>query len=383
MVSILETKKSVERILVGIPGVIGVGLSEDGIRSQSGAIRIYISELNNELLGKIPKNIGGYRVEIMNIGLVKPIPADQIYEGEFESGTPYRSIAYRPTVGGVSIGRSGSYTAGTLGAVIYDKNTNQKLLISNNHVIAGIDTKQDPIARVGDQILQPAYGDGGNSSDTIGSLKSWIPLDEMNENLVDAAVASISNQNQALPYILADEERNVIVPGYPKSVSSGIAVKKFSRTSDVDAGYVVDWNATISVEYEDKVLIFVDQILMLLETNGGDSGSVVLDENNDVVGLLFAGASTQNANGTYTKYGVANKMGNVYAMLGYDIDSEEISFRPSQTDVKPNWSPQIVSGEVPISENPNIIPIDGELPMSVYLMLFLAGIVMARGISHR
>ena len=50
---------------------------------------------------------------------------------------------------------------------------------------------------------------------------------------------------------------------------------------------------TVNVQYDaNKIATFTDQIMAGKMCEGGDSGSVVLDENNNLVGLLFAGSDT-------------------------------------------------------------------------------------------
>ena len=137
-----------------------------------------------------------------------------------------------------------------------------------------------------------------------------------------------------------------------RSVSSKIPVKKYSRTTDVRRGMIVDWDFTVSVEYEDgRDHTFVDQILVGIETGGGDSGSILLDEDDYAVGLIFAGGT--DASGRY--FGVANKIRNVLAMLGGDINIMN-GLSPSYiTEPKPTITMEDVSARsMAAEETPNI-----------------------------
>lgn len=71
----------------------------------------------------------------------------------------------------------------------------------------------------------------------------------------------------------------------------GMAVTKSGRTSGVTSGEVVALGATLEVGLGgDKTARFADQIVTTPLAQPGDSGSLVLDEGNRAVGLLFAGS---------------------------------------------------------------------------------------------
>ena len=321
MASILEVKKSVEGFLLKMDEVVGVGIDEGNQH-----IRVYVLQEYCENCDQIPNRISGYDVDII------PIPGLET----LTAATSYRSMRFRPVVGGVSAAHT-NVTAGTIGAVIRNKNTGEKLLLSNNHVFANTSSTRNSRAGVGDSIIQPSGLDGGNITDTIATLYTWIPFDDNGENIVDAALARPINQNDVSPYILADEELNVIPIKGIKSVVSAIPVKKYSRTSGVDYGKVLDWNFTVMVDFDDNISRkFVDQILVDLETRGGDSGSLLLDSDNNAIGLIFAGGVDKNGNW----FGVANKIRNVLAMFGGDVDiSNGWSLTDSMMDSPPIYEP--------------------------------------------
>ncbi|NOG48388.1 MAG: hypothetical protein HND48_02260 [Chloroflexi bacterium] len=59
-----------------------------------------------------------------------------------------------------------------MGAVVKDRITGEKLLLSNNHVFANSND-----AQVGDSILQPGPADGGqNPGDAVATLERYVPL---------------------------------------------------------------------------------------------------------------------------------------------------------------------------------------------------------------
>lgn len=324
MTSLLETKKSIEGILLLREDVIGVGIDDD-----KQTIRVYVNrEGIVKELPELPPFMSGFPLEIIPIPGFAPV-----------SGSAFRSNRYRPVVGGVSASHT-RVTAGTVGAVVVDKLSGRKLLLSNNHVFANADSIENKRANEGDLIIQPGVVDGGTLDDAVATLYRWIPFSDDKLNLVDAALALPLDQNMVSPYVLMNSHNDLVQIRGVKSVTSPIMVKKYSRTTDADRGRVVDWNFTVAVDYEDGTTRnFTDQILAEIETQGGDSGSILLDENNYAVGLVFAGG--MDTNGKW--FGVANKIRNVLAMFGDDVDVSDGFTETSVTEPKPNFIIEDVS----------------------------------------
>ena len=68
---------------------------------------------------------------------------------------------------------------------------------------------------------------------------------------------------------------------------------------------------TSQVSYgTNKTAVFVDQLMAGAMSAGGDSGSAVLSESNNIVGLLFAGSNTST---------VINRIQNVFQLLSVDL----------------------------------------------------------------
>lgn len=307
MVSILEAKKTIEEVLLQREEIIGVGLSHDNHR-----IRIYVIE-DQETVPDLPKTMAGFPVEIV------PIPGFVTSDGD-----NYRTMRFRPVPGGVSASHTG-VTAGTVGAVIRDKITGNKLFLSNNHVFANTTSTNNYRGYLGDPIIQPSPSDQGTSADVIATLYKFIPFSDDKTNLVDAALAMPIDQSIASPYILVNDNFNVVSINGIKPITAPIRVKKYGRTSGEDWGEILDFNFTVAVDFDDgKTRNFVDQILVSIETRGGDSGAILLDGDNNAVGLVFAGGIDKKGRW----YGVANKIRNVLAMLSDD-----------NVDISDGWSP--------------------------------------------
>jgi hypothetical protein len=204
----------------------------------------------------------------------------------------------RPLYPGVSVAHH-AVTAGTLGAFVKRDNDDAIYILSNNHVLANVNTIDTPDrSSVGDCILQPGAHDGGTISDEdcIGYLAEFHPMKRYRETL-DAALAIVNPPPPSTPYFdrYPGLTGNVRVAGTTPAVQ-GQRVWKVGRTTGKTWGTV---NSTCvsgwPVEYKDaKVAVsFVEQIEVLGDgeefSQGGDSGSLVLDEHNRAVGLLFAG----------------------------------------------------------------------------------------------
>jgi S1-C subfamily serine protease len=198
----------------------------------------------------------------------------------------------RPVEGGYSVGHW-RITAGTYATAVYDRSAypgvpSRYYVLSNNHVLANSNN-----ARVGDPILQPGPYDGGiYPQDVIARLSRWVPihfLPSTTRNYVDAAIAEG-------PFHLLDREIYWI--GYVRGFRNNWpaineTLQKTGRTTNWTTGRVTAINATVNVGYGGgRVARFHGQIVTGRMGGPGDSGSLVLDLNENAIGLLFAGSAT-------------------------------------------------------------------------------------------
>ena len=231
----------------------------------------------------------------------------------------------RPAKCGCSIGHY-KVTAGTLGAVVYrGKNPfwwsfvyrmlpsfrnllrnidrREKFILSNNHVLANSNN-----AMIGDTILQPAAFDSGTPlGDTIGVLYDFIELRK--KNFVDCAIA------RPLRNVVSPEIMEVGFVKGIKLANIGMKVQKFGRTSGYTQGEVKSINTTIKVFYGEEIgeLEFEEQIITTEMSGGGDSGSLLLDMNNNATGLLFAGSLWVSVHNEI--WNVLNALGGEYGII--------------------------------------------------------------------
>jgi hypothetical protein len=210
-----------------------------------------------------------------------------------------RRSRVRPLEGGISIGHY-KITAGTLGAVAIDSKTRAPLLLSNNHVLANSTGPRYPAASPGDPVLQPGPYDGGTRQDTVGTLLRFVPLkivssvarvakvDPAKANLVDAAVASIAPDVALSAGIDGLGEAHGTI-----EAKTGMNLKKSGRTTGVTSGKVRVLGSLLKVSYGwNRIGLFADQIVCTCQSQGGDSGSLIVDDANHAVGLLFAGSES-------------------------------------------------------------------------------------------
>ena len=67
--SMNEVQEEHQKRLLAIPGVVGIG---QGISQGKPCFRIYVDKLTPELSAKIPKEIEGYPVVVLETGEIKP-----------------------------------------------------------------------------------------------------------------------------------------------------------------------------------------------------------------------------------------------------------------------------------------------------------------------
>jgi hypothetical protein len=233
------------------------------------------------------------------------VPTDVVETGAFFAlQDPKEKM--RPARPGISIGHY-QITAGTLGCLV--QKNGQVFILSNNHVLANSNN-----AQLGDAILQPGPADGGTSADQIGTLEQFIPVgfgisgcgcspftflyrllgiakprvNEPGNNTVDCAIARPLSADLVNPDIL-----NIGIPTGAGIATLGTAVQKSGRTTGHTTDQITQVDMTVSVNYGGtNIAVFVNQLAAGPMSQGGDSGSAVLDMDRKVVGLLFAGSTS-------------------------------------------------------------------------------------------
>ncbi|MBS4021923.1 MAG: hypothetical protein KGZ79_05830 [Dethiobacter sp.] len=164
--------------ILALPNVVGVGI---GLKRKDGVKTGVIS-----LVALVEKKVAANMLREDEIipRFVEDIPTDVLESGEFSAiarhtwyGRPLnRKIKTRPARPGLSIGHY-RVSAGTFGAVVFDRDSGEPLILSNNHVLANSTNGEDGMSEPGDPILQPGKQDGGsNPHDMLGTLLRFTPI---------------------------------------------------------------------------------------------------------------------------------------------------------------------------------------------------------------
>ncbi len=228
----------------------------------------------------VPETIESMKTDVVETGRIQALQA--------------RTGRFRPAPGGVSIGHY-RITAGTLGVVAHHSGV--RMILSNNHVLANQNA-----GVVGDPILQPGPYDGGTDRDRIATLETFVPIVfdgfwdwflglfgivRPVRNVVDAALGRPLRDEDVSDEILDVGTVSGTVPG-----TLGMPVRKSGRTTGLTQGEITAVGATVRVFYGlTRTARFRDQFVASALSQGGDSGSLVVDTGNHAVGLLFAGSA--------------------------------------------------------------------------------------------
>jgi hypothetical protein len=280
----------------GFENIKGVGISEkivNGWLTSDPCITVYVAakapltEIQEE--ARVSEKIGGVSTDVVEIGEIDAFP----FKGR-----------YRPAPGGISVGHF-NITAGTIGCLV--KKGELVCVLSNNHVLADVNQ-----GKPGDAIVQPGPYDGGHiPADQIGKLTTFVPIDFTKPNTVDCAMAEVQpNVATALNKALGKLKLPAV------SAQLNMLVSKCGRTTQLTRGRITGTNATMRIGYGTAgTAVFQKQVIIeSLNANpfsqGGDSGSLIVNEANQPVAVLFAGS---------TSHTIANPVQAVLAALGVTI----------------------------------------------------------------
>ncbi|MCX7779694.1 MAG: S1 family peptidase [Negativicutes bacterium] len=304
------------RELSGIDeNIVGVGQGHKWVRGKDTGEKAVVvlvrkkhgkAELSRRHI--IPKKVDGTMTDVIEVGDIR----------FFNERTKFR----RPAQPGMSVGHY-KISAGTFGAVVKDRSTGLPLILSNNHVLANLTDGVDGRAQLGDPILQPGIFDGGDCEKTVlGYLERFIPLQRelakpqckiasvfertlnicigyvkpqyriqvlrANEkvNLVDCAVAKPTDPDAIHPEII-----EVGALAGIKEPQLAMPVKKSGRSTGLTYSIIIAVDVTVKVFMTSREYgLFTDQVIAGPMSLPGDSGSLILTEDNYAVGLLFAGS---------------------------------------------------------------------------------------------
>lgn len=287
-------------------GIQGIGVGQKitkGNETEELAVRVYVErkKARSKVSGKpVPKTVtipevGKITTDVVEIGRVK----QELFRERV-----------RPAMPGSGLGHK-DVTVGTFGCLVRKKGTTSGLyILSNSHVLAN-----QGLAKIGDEIVQPGEMDGGRvTTDTIAYLAEFVPFDFSDgfNNLVDAAIAKVKSTQSVREEIRILGIKPV---GVSTALSRGMRVKKVGRTTDFTIGQITDLHYRLRLTYQKSAKTKAsaglrDQVLCTRYTQGGDSGSAVLNDQNRIVGLHFAGSPSTS---------IFNRITNVFEALDIEL----------------------------------------------------------------
>ncbi len=328
-----RVKKAHTRELLQKRNVVGVGLGHK-IRGgeDTGELSVVVSVTHKQPLSalkpqdRVPKVLADIRTDVVETGVLRALPGRAQELGPRDR--------WRPVVPpGVSLGHY-MITAGTFGCLVH--RGEELFILSNNHVLANTNDCAD-----WDPILQPGPADAGGPEDRIARLAEYVPLVFESEpsdceiadvvvkllnaisrllgshhelqatkvrnelNRVDAALARPLSPNQVTHEILRIGPPQGVATG-----SLGTRVQKTGRTTGYTRGTITQIDATLRIGYYGSQGLFTGQFVASPMSQGGDSGSAVLDMDRRVVGLLFAGSKSAT---------IFNPIDEVLSALGVEL----------------------------------------------------------------
>jgi hypothetical protein len=201
----------------------------------------------------------------------------------------------RPLVIGCSVAHV-TATAGSLSFMARHNKTNSTVLVSNSHVFA-----HSGSARVGDGITQPGRIDG--TADPVAALLDFVPLKPDGSNFVDAAMAVVDPSVDLQPGSIPGIGAFTFTGG---DVLPNMSVTKVGRTSGLTRGVITAVEVDhVLVDTEVGTMTFDGQIEMKGTAHAfsqpGDSGSLVVTDQNQAIGIVFCGNEFAN-NGLGVSY---------------------------------------------------------------------------------
>ncbi|MPQ44967.1 trypsin-like serine protease [Clostridium tarantellae] len=232
-----------------------------------------INKVNLSYNKLIPKNFMGVKTDVIEIGTIK---------------AQYLTGRVRPLKGGCEILTEGfsENVIGSMGCIVSKGLLFKKYyILSNNHVLAG----ENKFFK-GTPIRQPAHSNKTDFSDIVAELSEFIEIKfetptELPENTVDCAIAKILYKKDISKKVAFMGEIQSI--GIPKI---DLKVKKTGAATNFTKGKIKTIGAsTLCTFQNNKKALFVNQIITTRMSDEGDSGSVLLDNNNKVIGLLMGG----------------------------------------------------------------------------------------------
>ncbi|GAA2663136.1 MULTISPECIES: S1 family peptidase [Actinosynnema] len=282
-------KRLVEDDFLRRPGVVGVDIGEKVVGGEPTgrlAIVVYVREKGAAGRHTIPPDVLGVPTDVVQDTFAPhhTLASPQGGSGAERHGRvlggigvgPSRSVRFVPP----DVPRADDYlVAGTLGALVRARGTHRPMALTAFHVAC-----VDDAWEVGDPMVHPSRVDGGHP---------------VRDRIATLARAALSSRVDAAALLLHARHTSPEVVGLGPVLGAadarvGSPVRKRGRTTGITAGVVASTDAVIRLDYGAGIGVRTLHDQIRVETPGfgdhGDSGAVLLDEENHVVGLYCAGS---------------------------------------------------------------------------------------------
>lgn len=197
---------------------------------------------------------------------------------------PFRTKLSKPNGGCSTASNRLENISGTIGLAFTLEKKKKIYFISNFHVLAGFKSI------LYDSVLHPSRPD----TESVGPEEFYNPIGTLYWYKIcqttDAAICEVNSENQISDGIRCDDSLKIKGIGKPKI---GMRVIKCGRSSGLTKGIIRSVQCSVLIE-DFKISpkgrrVFKDQILTDCISIPGDSGSILLSEKGEPIGLLFAG----------------------------------------------------------------------------------------------
>lgn len=294
---ILVVKEQHEAELLALPHVHAVGIGYAAPDSQQLAIWLHVEPNAPSDYLSDRTEIEGHPLKILRIEQSKMIPTEAL---EVDGNK------YRPLEGGCQIlvgpetSGNRANVVGTLGCLAIDR----------------IEAKHYPCILSNHHVLQHTYvfQNSATGGDCIGEVTRKVLSDD-----VDGGICRINTEHVAKIIDIGE-----VTGTYDVTINDiqgqGYPIRKRGRTTRLTNGFITQLNLTATVQGSGH--IFRNQYFITptpeqpVFVQGGDSGSVLVNMNNEVVGLLWGSLVEQNSGRVA---GAGNTIAKVMDELSIDI----------------------------------------------------------------
>ena len=289
MKKILKARKKFEKLYLPNKNVTGVDIGykiKDGVFTDDLTLRVFVKKkLDKSLIKKkhlIPKKYKKIETDIIESSIA--------LQRNWSPNVASDLKKYERLIGGIQISTRNGDT-GTLGMLVKDNKTGKPAILTNRHVF-GYKPKE------GDPIYQPNL-ESENIIATISRISEKQSSD--NTTYMDAAIATVRDGVKISNDIKGIGKVTGINPIDTAEEFEKYSVSKRGRTTQLTHGFTAGMRGTHKIEENGKErVLYASNCIDISPDLGfhgkfsysGDSGSVIVDDQNRVMALLFGGSES-------------------------------------------------------------------------------------------